>query len=167
MWFISFLPFQFFFYVRVGQNFSFDWLFGSVLGSTRPRACARSFGTHSGTNNKCAFKAMGRRVVVLIRCPCISVQPATLSNVSREAESYVKWIACHLSNKWKKNQSQTIFWVQARVQICIVISVSKCFQGSRTKWRGGNVKDGVGMPRMEDWALDCQIILIIFFAAFV
>ena len=28
--------------------------------------------------------------------------------------------------------------------------------------RGGNVEDGVGMPRMEDWALDFQIILIKF-----
>ena len=33
-----------------------------------------------------------------------------------------------------ENQSQTIFWVRARIQICILISVSNCFRGSRTKW---------------------------------
>ena len=70
--------------------------------------------------------------------------------LDREAESYVKRLAFHLSNKWQKSQSQTIFWVRARIQICILRSVSNCFRGSRTKWRGGNVEDGVGMLRMED-----------------
>ena len=70
--------------------------------------------------------------------------------LDREAESYVKRLAFHLSNKWQKSLSQTIFWVRARIQICIIRSVSNCFRGSRTKWRGGNVEDGVGMLRMED-----------------
>jgi hypothetical protein len=66
--------------------------------------------------------------------------------LDREAEAYVRRLAFHLSKRWEKSYSQTVFWVRARLQICILKSVSNCFRGSRTKWRGGNVEDGAAMP---------------------
>ena len=68
----------------------------------------------------------------------------------READAYVKRLAFHLSKKWEKSLSQSIFWVRARLQMCILRSVSNCFRGSRTKWRGGNVEDGAAMPFISD-----------------
>ena len=70
--------------------------------------------------------------------------------LDREAEAYVKRLAFHLSKKWDKNYSQTVFWIRARFQMCILKSVSNCFRGSRTKWRGGNIEDGAGMPYIPE-----------------
>ena len=70
--------------------------------------------------------------------------------LDREAEAYVKRLALHLSKKWDKTYSQIVFWVRARLQLCILKSVSNCFRGSRSKWRGGNILDGAAMPFMTD-----------------
>ena len=67
-----------------------------------------------------------------------------------EAEAYVKILAFHFSKKWDKNYSQTVFWKRARFQMCILKSVSNCFRGSRTKWRGGNIEDGAAMPYIPE-----------------
>ena len=69
--------------------------------------------------------------------------------LDREAEAYAKKLAQRLSRRWEKNYSQTVFWVRARIQICILRSVSNCFQGSRRKWKGGNIEDGAGIPNMS------------------
>ena len=45
----------------------------------------------------------------------------------REAEAYVKRLALHLSKKWDNNYCQTIFWIRAKFQMCILKSVSNCF----------------------------------------
>ena len=70
--------------------------------------------------------------------------------LDRDAEAYIKRLAFHLSKRWDKSYSQVVFWVRARVQICILRSVSNCFRGSRTKWRGGNILDGPGMTFLND-----------------
>jgi hypothetical protein len=70
--------------------------------------------------------------------------------LDREADAYVRRLALHISKRWDKGFSQTMFWVRARIQICILRSVSNCFRGSRTKWRGGNIEDGAAMPRIDD-----------------
>ena len=70
--------------------------------------------------------------------------------LDREAEAYVKRLALHLSKRWEKGYSQTVFWVKARIQVCILRSVSNCFRGSRTKWRGGNIEDGAAMPALVE-----------------
>ena len=78
--------------------------------------------------------------------------------LDREAEAYVKRLAFHLSKKWDKTYSQIVFWVRARLQLCILKSVSNCFRGSRSKWRGGNILDGAAMPFMMDWVILKSII---------
>jgi hypothetical protein len=60
----------------------------------------------------------------------------------KEAENYFKRLAIHLSKKWDSKYSQTISYVRARMQICILRSVSLCLRGSRTKWRGAGLEDG-------------------------
>ena len=47
--------------------------------------------------------------------------------LDREAKAYVKRLAFHFSKKWDKNYSQTVFWIRARFQTCILKSVSNCF----------------------------------------
>ena len=55
----------------------------------------------------------------------------------KEAEIYFKRLAVHLSQKWKSNYSVTLGFIRARMQLCILRSVSLCLRGSRTKWRSG------------------------------
>ena len=70
------------------------------------------------------------------------------------AEAYVKRLASHLSGRWDDSLSHTLFLIQARLQICILRSVSNCFRGSRCKWRGSNVEDRAGLPYMPKEFID-------------
>ena len=74
--------------------------------------------------------------------------------LDREAKSYTNILAFHLSNIEGEGggeiKAKTKIWVQARLQIIMLRSVSNSFRGSRTSWRGGNVEDSAGMPWMED-----------------
>ena len=60
----------------------------------------------------------------------------------KDAEIYFKRLAFHLSKKWNSHYSQTICYIRARMQTCILRSVSLCLRGSRTKWRGAGLEDG-------------------------
>ena len=70
--------------------------------------------------------------------------------LDREAESYLKRLSIHLSKKLKCNYSHACGWLRARIQICILRSVSMCIRGSRTKWRGAGIEDRSGIPKFED-----------------
>jgi hypothetical protein len=67
----------------------------------------------------------------------------------KEAELYFKRLAVHLSKKWDSSYSQVLSYIRARMQICILRSVSLCLRGSRTKWRGAGVEDGAGLPQFN------------------
>jgi hypothetical protein len=69
--------------------------------------------------------------------------------LERNAENYLKRLAIHLSKKWKSSYPSTMGWLRARMQICIIRSVSLCFRGSRTKWRGIGVEDSAALPRVN------------------
>jgi len=71
--------------------------------------------------------------------PILATCDAVFDN---EAENYFKRMAVHLSKKWDSNYSQTISYVRARMQICILRSTSLCLRGCRTKWRGAGLEDG-------------------------
>ena len=59
-----------------------------------------------------------------------------------EAEVYFKKMSALLSSKWGTPYSQIHVWVKARMQVCILRSVSLCIRGSRTKWRGAGIEHG-------------------------
>ena len=59
-----------------------------------------------------------------------------------EAEVYLKKISALLSSKWGTPYSQIHGWVKARMQVCILMSVSLCIRGSQTKWRGAGIEHG-------------------------
>ena len=67
-----------------------------------------------------------------------------------EAEHYIKRLSSYLSEKWDKCYSVVIGWVRARIQVCILRSVSLCLRGSRTKWMSCMIKDGSAMPSLEN-----------------
>jgi len=67
----------------------------------------------------------------------------------KEAEIYFKRLAVHLSQKWKSNYSVTLGFIRARMQLCILRSVSLCLRGSRSKWRGAGVEDGAALPKFN------------------
>ena len=69
--------------------------------------------------------------------------------LDKEAESYIKRLALFLSKKWSCHNARACGWLRARLQICILRSVSLCIRGSRTKWRGAGVEDGLGIPRLD------------------
>ena len=54
----------------------------------------------------------------------------------KEAETYLKRLATILSKKWNSSYAQALSYIRARMQICILRSVSLCIRGARTKWRG-------------------------------
>ena len=62
-----------------------------------------------------------------------------------EAEGYLQRLAVLLSEKWESPYSKTIGWLRARIQVCILRSVSLCFRGCRTKWRGAGTEDGASL----------------------
>ena len=63
-----------------------------------------------------------------------------------EAEVYFKRLATILSKKWDSSYSQALCYIRARMQICIMRSVSLCLRGSRTKWRGAGIIDDAAIP---------------------
>ena len=67
-----------------------------------------------------------------------------------EAEHYIKKSSSYLSEKWDICYSVVIGWVRARIQVCILRSVSLCLRGSRTKWMSCMIEDGSAMPSLEN-----------------
>ena len=67
----------------------------------------------------------------------------------KDAEIYIKRMGVHLSKKWKMQYSKTVGFIRARMQTCILRSVSLCIRGSRTKWRGAGVEDGAALPYID------------------
>ena len=51
-----------------------------------------------------------------------------------------------LASKWSKHYSQIYGWLKARMQVCILRSVSLCIRGSRTHWRGAGIEDAAQIP---------------------
>ena len=72
--------------------------------------------------------------------PFIATCDAVLDN---EAEGYLKRLAVVLSEKWGSSYCRVVGWL--RVQICILRSVSLCFRGNRTKFRGAGAEDYAGL----------------------
>ena len=64
----------------------------------------------------------------------------------KDSELYFKRMAIHLSKKWESIYSQTLGYLRARMQVCILRSVSLCLRGSRTKWRGAGIQDAASLP---------------------
>jgi hypothetical protein len=69
--------------------------------------------------------------------------------LDREAEGYLRRLAILLSEKWESSYSRTVAWVRARMQICILRSVSLCFRGCRVKWRGAGLEDNAALLNMD------------------
>ena len=63
-----------------------------------------------------------------------------------EAEVYFKRLATILSKKWDSSYSHALSYIRARMQICIMRSVSLCMRGCRTKWRGAGIVDYAAIP---------------------
>ena len=81
--------------------------------------------------------AEARRVAF---APIIATCDAVLD---REAKIYIKQLGVHHFKKWKSQYSNTVNWLQARLQMFILRSVSLCLSGFRTKWRGAGASDRV------------------------
>ena len=67
----------------------------------------------------------------------------------KEAELYIKRLSAILAKKWKSSYAKTVGFIRARMQICILRSVSLCLRGSRTKWRGAGIEDAAAIPKTE------------------
>ena len=61
----------------------------------------------------------------------------------QEACTYFKRISSLLASKWGQHYSQVHGWLNARMHVCILRSVSLCIRGARTKFRGAGIEDGV------------------------
>ena len=70
-----------------------------------------------------------------------------------EAIVYLKKLSNLLSSKWDTSYSQVHGWLKARLQICILRSVSLCIRGSRTKWRGAGIEHGAQIPLFKNLEL--------------
>ena len=54
----------------------------------------------------------------------------------------MKRLSTLLASKWEKSYSLVHGWLKARMQVCILRSVSLCIRESRTKWRGAGIEHG-------------------------
>ena len=68
-----------------------------------------------------------------------------------EAISYMKRLSTLLSSKWNQNYSQVHGWLKARMQVCILRSVSLCIRGSRTRFRGAGIEHGAQISLFSGW----------------
>ena len=66
--------------------------------------------------------------------------------LDNEAETYIRRLATIFSKKWKSSYSQAVTYIRARMQMCILRSVSLCLQGSRNPWRGAGLVDAASIP---------------------
>ena len=64
----------------------------------------------------------------------------------KEAKIYMKRLPTVLSKKWNSSCPQALCYIRARMQICILRSVSLCLRGSRTKWKGAGITDSASIP---------------------
>jgi len=48
--------------------------------------------------------------------------------------------------KWRSSYLQAITYIKARMQKCILRSVSLCLRGSRNPWRGAGFVDAASLP---------------------
>jgi hypothetical protein len=69
--------------------------------------------------------------------------------LDREAEGYIKRLAVVLSEKWSFPYSRVVGWLRARIQICLLRSVSLCFRGNRVKFRGAGIEDFAGLINLD------------------
>ena len=58
---------------------------------------------------------------------------------------FLKRLSDTLSSKWERPYSTTLCWVKTKLSFALVRATGLCIQGSRTKWRGLNNEDGLGM----------------------
>ena len=63
-----------------------------------------------------------------------------------EAEHYIKRLSSHLAEKWGKSYSGVIGWVRAKIQVCILRSVSVCLRESKIKWTSSMIEYESAMP---------------------
>ena len=67
------------------------------------------------------------------------------AGLDREAEICIKQLGVHYFKKWKSQYSNTVNWLQARLQMYILRSVSLCLSGFRTEWRGAGASNRVDL----------------------
>jgi hypothetical protein len=71
----------------------------------------------------------------------------------REARSAEKRLAALLADKWKRQYSQMVYYVRARIQLSLVRTTSLLIRGSRNHqghcWR--NPPDGAAMSDWQTW----------------
>ena len=65
--------------------------------------------------------------------------------LDKEAEGYIKRLAVVLSCPY----SRVVGWLRARIQICLLRSVSLCFRGNRVKFRGAGIEDFAGLINLD------------------
>eukprot|EP01026_Neomeris_dumetosa_P009175 TRINITY_DN1306_c0_g1_i10.p1 TRINITY_DN1306_c0_g1~~TRINITY_DN1306_c0_g1_i10.p1 ORF type:complete len:519 (+),score=51.49 TRINITY_DN1306_c0_g1_i10:243-1799(+) len=77
-----------------------------------------------------------------------SFTPIVLSTdgvLGKEAESFVRQLGVHLSEKWKKGYGKVMGWLRIKVQMAALRGASMCLRGSRRKWRTLGTEDGAGI----------------------
>ena len=68
--------------------------------------------------------------------------------LGREALSFIKRLAEHLSLRWSKLYSIVMNWVRTRLLFATICATNLCLRGSRVKWRSATVmEDGAGLPK--------------------
>ena len=68
--------------------------------------------------------------------------------LGREALSFIKRLAEHISLRWSKLYSTVMNWVRTRLLFATICATTLCLRGSRVKWRSANVlEDGAGLPK--------------------
>jgi hypothetical protein len=62
-----------------------------------------------------------------------------------EMSLFIKRLADILSSKWELPYSTTINWCRTKISFSLVRATNLCIRGSRSKWRGLNIEDGLGI----------------------
>ena len=65
--------------------------------------------------------------------------------VGPEMSLFLKRLADRISSKWDQQYATTLHWLRTKLSFALVRATDLCIRGSRSKWRGLGIEDGLGI----------------------
>ncbi len=65
--------------------------------------------------------------------------------IGPEMSLFLKRLADRLASKWDHPYNNTLHWLRTKLSFALIRATNLCIRGSRSKWRGLNIEDGLGI----------------------
>ena len=65
--------------------------------------------------------------------------------LGNEMKHFLSQLADKLATKWDQKYNTTLRWIRAKLSFALIRTTNLCIRGSRSKWRGLSMEDGLGI----------------------